>query len=340
MSDDDSLLAGIVAAPGDRLRMLVYADFLDERDDPRGELVRLEDRLIDLPPASDEFWELKSRRNQLRATAPPDWLAAMRYGVEVHPVFTHGWPDGWRGRWRVIREFAERWYSVALPDVGGRRGEIAEAKESDSHTLPESVREHIALMQDMATGGQEPAYGCRELIGSTRGCRVATVMLFRAGDLAFVVNVRDLSSSTDPPVYSYFYGSDPPDSRYKFEDDSVSNFVMLFLFSQSQNTYHQAVEPDRTAQVPGDLGWTFAPSARIENWTITEVAGASLISYAARHGTVGHEFGLRLTDLIPGDLHIFMTDATRGYTMWQRAINGLKCPCSYCVDKMTRTTRP
>jgi len=42
MSDDAAFLRAILAAPDDDLPRLVYADYLDDRDDPRGEFIRLQ----------------------------------------------------------------------------------------------------------------------------------------------------------------------------------------------------------------------------------------------------------------------------------------------------------
>jgi uncharacterized protein (TIGR02996 family) len=41
MNDDEAFLAAIAERPDDDLTRLVYADWLEERDDPRAEYVRL-----------------------------------------------------------------------------------------------------------------------------------------------------------------------------------------------------------------------------------------------------------------------------------------------------------
>ncbi len=41
MPDQDGFLSAIRADPADDTTRLVYADWLDERDDPRGDFVRL-----------------------------------------------------------------------------------------------------------------------------------------------------------------------------------------------------------------------------------------------------------------------------------------------------------
>ena len=62
----DDFLNAIHAAPDDRTLRLVFSDWLDENDDPRGELVRVEEEMRQLPVFADRFWELKPRRNELR----------------------------------------------------------------------------------------------------------------------------------------------------------------------------------------------------------------------------------------------------------------------------------
>ncbi|MBN9120910.1 MAG: TIGR02996 domain-containing protein [Planctomycetes bacterium] len=150
----DDFLSAIAAQPADRTLRLVYADWLDERSEPHGELIRVEEEMRELPVFSDRFWELKPRRNALRARVGAEWCGKMRYGTECEPVFRHGIPDGWRERWRLIREFTERWHRVPMPDVGGRQKEIAETETRLGRELPPSVREWIAFAHDAqdATG--------------------------------------------------------------------------------------------------------------------------------------------------------------------------------------------
>src|SRR5215475_10196017 len=83
----DDFLNAIESQPADRTLRLVYADWLDERDDPRGELIRIEEEMRTLPVFADRFWELKPRRNALRAQAGSEWCGRMRYGTECEPAF-------------------------------------------------------------------------------------------------------------------------------------------------------------------------------------------------------------------------------------------------------------
>ena len=63
--EEAALLAGIAARPTDRLGYLVYADWLDERGDPRGEFLRLSAQLL----------EGAARLAELKPTLPADWVA-------------------------------------------------------------------------------------------------------------------------------------------------------------------------------------------------------------------------------------------------------------------------
>src|SRR5262245_51159780 len=145
---DEEFLREIERQPTERTFRLVYADWLDEHGDPRGELVRVEEEMRQVPVYSDRFWELKPRRNELRALVGAEWCGRMRYGMECEPVFRHGIPDGWRERWRLIREFIERWHGIPMPDIGGRQKEIAEEEAKLGRELPPSVREWIAYADD------------------------------------------------------------------------------------------------------------------------------------------------------------------------------------------------
>src|SRR5437763_13763644 len=119
MDYETAFLATIAAAPHDPAPRLVYADWLDEKGDPRGELVRVEEEMRAIPAYSDRYWELKPRRAALRQACETTWLARLRYGTDYEPTFAD-FPAGWRERWRLLREFTERWHGVALPDVGGQ----------------------------------------------------------------------------------------------------------------------------------------------------------------------------------------------------------------------------
>ena len=156
MDDEAAFLAAMRADPAARLTRHVYADWLEERGDPRHELVRVCEAMRTVPVWSDDYWALKTRRNELWTRFPIEWLETTGYdGSDYDPIFRDGVPDGVRERWRLIREFTERWHGVSVPDVGGRRDVVAREEARLGLTLPESVRELIAFAHDVGNEGND-----------------------------------------------------------------------------------------------------------------------------------------------------------------------------------------
>lgn len=83
MEDEAAFLRAIADQPEDDAPRLVYADWLEERNDPRAEYLRVEHRGRANPAAERE------RLDALRARLDPAWLRA------VHDY--HLWPD-----WAVV----------------------------------------------------------------------------------------------------------------------------------------------------------------------------------------------------------------------------------------------
>ncbi|QJW97149.1 TIGR02996 domain-containing protein [Frigoriglobus tundricola] len=200
----EDFLTAIAAQPTDRTLRLVYADWLDERADPRGELIRVEDEMRHLPVFADRFWERKPRRNALRADAGPEWCERMRYGTECAPVFGHGIPTGWRERWRLVREFTERWHRIPMPDVSGEHAEMTEAETRLGRQLPPSVREWLAFSCDAPTRPRVCRLSNGEL-GRVPG--EPAVPLWLGADpfvpLSYAAVRYDDLALTDPPVRGF-----------------------------------------------------------------------------------------------------------------------------------------
>jgi uncharacterized protein (TIGR02996 family) len=157
-TDEDAFLAAIRTAPGNRTTRLIYADWLEERNDPRHELVRVCEAMREVPVWSDRYWELKARRNELWLRCPIEWLEATGYdGSSYDSVFRDGVPAGWRERWRLIREFTERWHGIDVPDAGGRQHEVRQAEEQLGVEMPPSLREYVAYAHDVGVA-KPPAH--------------------------------------------------------------------------------------------------------------------------------------------------------------------------------------
>jgi uncharacterized protein (TIGR02996 family) len=214
--DEDAFLAAIHADRKDAALRLVYADWLEERGDFRTELVRIEEEMRQLPVFSDRYWLLKGQRNELRAKAPADWLETMGYSTDCQPLFTHGIPDGWKERWRLIREFTERWHRLPLADVGGRADEIREAEARLGRVLPPSVREWVAFAHDVRPSPDyhvvlRDHYQMQELEGHS----AVSLLLQGEGDYHWAIRHEDFALP-DPPVYGF---------HWDFETWDESTFV-------------------------------------------------------------------------------------------------------------------
>jgi uncharacterized protein (TIGR02996 family) len=75
--DDRGFLRAILTDPDDPTHRLVYADWLEERGDPRGEFLRLELQIAALPAEDKKRAPLAKRLDELRGTVDPNWLALL-----------------------------------------------------------------------------------------------------------------------------------------------------------------------------------------------------------------------------------------------------------------------
>ncbi|WP_166819878.1 TIGR02996 domain-containing protein [Thalassoroseus pseudoceratinae] len=79
-------LQAVLDEPEDDLARLVYADWLDEQGDPRGEFIRVQVELAALTPADDSWRDLKNRETELLNRHLAEWFDGMR---RVRHGFSH-----------------------------------------------------------------------------------------------------------------------------------------------------------------------------------------------------------------------------------------------------------
>jgi uncharacterized protein (TIGR02996 family) len=70
MGDENDFLRAILVDPGDQVPLLVYADWLEARGDPRGEYIHVRAAAATNPTSR----RLRSRLKQLRVAIAPGWL--------------------------------------------------------------------------------------------------------------------------------------------------------------------------------------------------------------------------------------------------------------------------
>jgi uncharacterized protein (TIGR02996 family) len=116
--EEDRFVQAILADPDDASIRLVYADWLEERGDPRGEFLRLEAALMELPLEDDRWAAMAARFRELRATIDRDWLTALgRSPVELCELpFAFQCPKQW-DRLRLTGEVAVRFCESCRQNV-------------------------------------------------------------------------------------------------------------------------------------------------------------------------------------------------------------------------------
>jgi uncharacterized protein (TIGR02996 family) len=119
MNDDLGFIRAIQENPDDDTTRLVYADWLEERDDIRGEYLRLEYQLLQIP----------LRLAQLREQIDPDWLAAVSRRRRV--VLVSFRPEHKINAIKVVREITNAGLKEAKDLVESPRPTIKEDLTSE-----------------------------------------------------------------------------------------------------------------------------------------------------------------------------------------------------------------
>ena len=134
MSDEDAFLDGIAADRADRTRLLVFADWLADRSDPREEFVRLHARLLDMDGTEPEFGE--AERAWTAWTGGVVFVPGYLPGVSHPPRLDERWLDA------VCRVFT-------AADV------IAHHADGPDDRSAEVERHEFGQMDHIHTGGEE-----------------------------------------------------------------------------------------------------------------------------------------------------------------------------------------
>jgi uncharacterized protein (TIGR02996 family) len=96
MNDETAFIEAILADPEDEAPRLIYADWLEERGDPRGEFLRVENELANLAPGDGRGPNLRARLQQLRQGIGEEWLALIdRSRIEGCFCFSYECPKQW-----------------------------------------------------------------------------------------------------------------------------------------------------------------------------------------------------------------------------------------------------
>lgn len=92
MRIEDAFLHDILAHPDDDAPRLIYADWLDERNDPRGEFIRIQCALAQLSDEDPRRWPLELREQELLCEHEAKWLPRSIVGF-AECVFRRGFVE-------------------------------------------------------------------------------------------------------------------------------------------------------------------------------------------------------------------------------------------------------
>jgi uncharacterized protein (TIGR02996 family) len=104
MPIDDEFLETIRANPAADLPRLVYADWLDEQGDPRGEFIRIQCELAKIKDDDPRRWDLELRQGRLLRWYGWQWWYKPFSPHATRPRFSRGFIE-------------ERWLSVEVDDL-------------------------------------------------------------------------------------------------------------------------------------------------------------------------------------------------------------------------------
>ena len=93
MTPDAAFLQAIIASPDDDALRLAYADYLDERGDPRGEFIRIQIDLARLPEGDKRREVLEARERQVLMEHEDEFIGPFRSPL-LHWRFRRGFVTG------------------------------------------------------------------------------------------------------------------------------------------------------------------------------------------------------------------------------------------------------
>src|SRR5205823_1880461 len=93
MTQDEAFLQAILEAPDDDVPRRVYADFLLDQGNPRGEFIQAQLDLAKMPTSDPRYSALRGREQQLLARHGQEWAAPLGKRID---------------RWQFQRGFIEK----------------------------------------------------------------------------------------------------------------------------------------------------------------------------------------------------------------------------------------
>ena len=218
----------MLADPDDEAPRLVYADWLEERGDPRGEFIRVQCEREGLADGDERRWALEARERQLRRRYAKGWAGSLRALVQDWQ-FRRGFVEGITIAAADFLAHADELFRLApirrvrLLRVAGLEADLARSP-------------HLARLrgldlrhQDFDTAVFRALIGSRHLTGLTeldlRGtplCNTAGMRLLAGCPNLARLTALDLSDHrTGRPMDPQAYWDNPTDEDFALQESGI-----------------------------------------------------------------------------------------------------------------------
>jgi uncharacterized protein (TIGR02996 family) len=167
MTEEAAFLEAILREPADETVRLVYADWLEERDDVRAEFLRVEHYLRQTTVQEPDYPAALARWLQLHERVPADWVGSLGRRVHGLPLPLELVDLLAAGRWGTASEtdrFPSLWGEVYAYAHGAMRGETSQVcshlrwlgKPSPEHPPGDIEPRLTVLIGDQGIGSDAP----------------------------------------------------------------------------------------------------------------------------------------------------------------------------------------
>jgi hypothetical protein len=234
---DTDWLDRIHNEPNDRSLRLAYADAIGGE---RADLIRIEEQMRGIAPTTDEWWQLRLKRNTLRDAIPIHWRGALGYGTEpAASLLQDAWPDDVTDRWRTLRAHIEEVHGVRTGDIG-RTCERLTAIEREHGTCGTSLREWIVLLDELAVDGWRHLFRDSLSFKVVEGTKRFSLMIQGEADYHWTVGLADMRKP-DPAVKGY--GLDYDTDRWKSDPHGTGPYGTFKRITDFVRTMLQTYAP-------------------------------------------------------------------------------------------------
>jgi uncharacterized protein (TIGR02996 family) len=201
MTDDQAFVDTILANPNDETPRLVYADWLEERGDPRGEFLRLDSTMIAMRIGTPRYEQARNRLVELRKDIDSKWARCVGFrpitSIETLIQF--------------LREFHRHWMDDPVLDAAAIPLDLP-------YGLMSLYRELGALFEFRR--GRGP-FNTQDSLSSPSQLQEIGGMVAFASENQGNWSCRYVKQSVDPPVYT--------DSNNEGEFAKVCDSLIHFL---------------------------------------------------------------------------------------------------------------